>query len=109
MLDEPLDDCEDRGEVSLGSARCLWGAHADEMHVREFCGRAQVGTEAQTAGPDVPRHHLVQAWFAEGHHAPGKHPHLLRVLVDAEDLEAEFRHARRMGGAEVTGADDTDP
>ncbi len=52
---------------------------------------------------------LGQPWLVEGQAALGERGDLLRVVVDADHLEAELGHAGSVGGTEVAGADDADP
>ena len=107
LLRQPPHHREDRREVRRRPGGRLRRADADEVQIAT--GRiAQVGAEPQPARPQMAFEQLTQAGLAERQLAAGEGSDLRGLVVDADHVEPELSQARRVGGAEVAGSDDTD-
>lgn len=109
-----IEGAVDVAHVAGVLAVLLRSVHTDEVDVAELADLLPGGGEAQPAGGsldpgDVPLEHLLQARFVHRHTAGGEQLDLLRDDIEPQDLEAQLGHGRGMGGAEIAGADHSDP
>jgi hypothetical protein len=75
------------------------------VHVGEGRRLLERGSERQASGGDVPREDVIESGFVERHGARPEDLDLGGVDVEADDLEAEVGHARRVRGTQVARSD----
>ena len=83
-------------------------AHRDEHGLGAGHRALQVGGERQAARLGVGRHDIVQPRFIDRDAAAAQGLDLAGILVDADDLMAEFRQAGSGYKTHITGTDDGD-
>ncbi len=84
----------------------LWSPYTDEVDVRGSGGVRHGRGETQAVSLQVLAQELLQPWFEERRLAGGETSDPDRVHIDADHVESQFRHADRMGRAQVAGTDD---
>ena len=102
---QPDDRVVHVAQVGGVAAPALRGPHTEEVHLgpRRL---GQVGGEAQPTRLDVLAQQRFEPGLVERGLAALQGGDLRGVDVDADDLEAEVGHSRRMDGTEVAGAND---
>ena len=68
-------------------------ANGNEHRIRIGHSRFQIGGKGQAARLDVVGDHLVQTGLIDRHHVFVQQLNLAGVLIDASDIDAEFRKA----------------
>lgn len=66
----------------------------------------EVGGEGQPASASVARHQVVETQLENGDLTPRKASDLVRILVDADDVDAEFRETGTGDQPNIAGSDD---
>ena len=84
---------KDIGEVGMAVAAAAGRADGDEDGAGALHGRRDVGLEGQPSGLDIGGHDFVQARLEDRNAARAQACDLGGVLVDADDLVAEFGQA----------------
>ena len=100
------DNSFDVGEVS-GSRGALRGSDGDEDGLGGFDGGCQIGGEFDAA-VEVLGEELGEVFFVDGNFAFAEGAYLGLVIVDADDLVADFSKADGRYQADVSGPDDAD-
>ena len=103
-VDRRLQLAQIGGTVGTGRS-----AQGQEVHVGPVGDHPVVGGEAEPTGTGVPGQQRFQTDLEDGGAAGGQDGDPLGVDVDPHHLVPDLGHARRMGGPEVAGADDTHP
>ena len=81
-------------------------ADGDEDHQRTGNRPGEVGGEGQPASASVARHQVVETRLEIGDLAPREASDLVRILVDADDVDAEFRETGTGDQPNIAGSDD---
>ncbi|GAA3130463.1 hypothetical protein GCM10020001_060560 [Nonomuraea salmonea] len=102
---EGFDGVVHVGDVCGILAAFLRSAHADEVHVAEGGDLVVRGGEAQPPGFEAAAKDGLEARLVDGELAGVQTSDLVGVDVEAQDVEPEISHARRMGDSEVSGPD----
>jgi hypothetical protein len=101
-----IDDGVDVAQVSGVFALLLRRADPQKVHVGELGRHVVVGGEPKPTGSQIVLQQLSQARLVERNVTTGELGDLARIDVDPNDVMAQFRHPDRVGGAQVTGAED---
>ncbi len=105
---ERADHGVDLSEVGSVLTVLLRRPGTDEMNVPEVARFLVRRGEPDAAGLEVLAQQRFEPWLEERHLARGQRGDLALVDVETEYVEAQLGHADGVGGAEVTGSENSE-